>query len=158
MNNEYFEIELPGIKLYNGLERLQIKKITPFIHKKLLSLYSSEANVSALMDFINDLIINFDLNEMYLDDLSYMLYQIRLTCYKMIPLEIEMECPECGEKTKVLLDTSALEIKECFELPTIKLENFGEVPLRYRKVNDDIKIDRLLVDRQLDKEDPSIVL
>lgn len=153
-NQEYFEIELPGLKLYNGLDRLQIKKITPFIHKKILSLASLEAESEKYIDLINELILNYDLKELYLDDLSYILYQIRLTSYNMVPITFRITCPYCNEVTKVTLDPASLEITEKDSFPTIALENFGEKTIRYRKIKDDYVIDKFLKEKGLNNEDP----
>ena len=153
-NQEYFEIELPGLKLYKDLDRLQIKKITPFIHKKILSLANVEAEPSKFIELINELILNYDLNEIYLDDLSYILYQIRLTCYKMVPITFNVTCPHCETVTKVTLDPGALDIIEKDQFPTVELENFGEQKIRYRKVKDDFIIDKFLKEKGYDKDDP----
>lgn len=153
-NQEYFEIEIPGLKLYDNLDYLRIKKITPFIHKRILSLASVEADVNKFLDLLNELVLNFDLNELNLDDLSYILYQLRLTCYNMIPIELMFKCPECGKEQKVKLDPSKLDIIEKSEYPTVSLEKFGNVKIRYRKIKDDKTIDTFLKSKQLDKNDP----
>lgn len=153
-NQEYFEIELPGLKLYEGLDSLQIKKITPFIHKRILSLANIEADPLKFLDVLNDLIINYDLNELNLDELSYILYQIRLTCYSMIPVELRFKCPHCSQDNKVILDASSLDIIEQDTYPEVNLENFGKVQLRYRKIKDDRRVDEFLKAKNLDKDDP----
>lgn len=154
LNQEYFEIELPGLKLYNGLDNLRIKKITPFIHKRILSLATIEADPSKFLDLLNELIINYDLNDINLDDLSYILYQIRVTCYNMVPIELRFKCPHCEKENKVILDASALDIIERDSYPTVNLENFGEKQLRYRKIKDDKTVESFLTSKGLDKDDP----
>ena len=94
-NQEYFEIEIPGLKLYDNLDFLQIKKITPFIHKRILSLANVEADPSKFLDLLNELILNYDINDLNLDDLSYILYQIRLTCYSIFDCCLYFSCYCC---------------------------------------------------------------
>ena len=154
INQEYFEIELPGLKLYNNLDYLKVKKITPFIHKRILSLANVEADPNKFIDLLNELILNYDLNEIYIDDLSYILYQLRLTCYNMIPIELKFKCPYCGVEQKIKLDASTLNIKEQDKFPTISLEKFGDVQIRYRKIKDDKIIENFLTNKNLDKNDP----
>ena len=153
-NQEYFEIELPGLKLYDGLTSLKIKKITPFIHKRILSLANLEADASKFIDLLNELVLNYDINELNIDDLSYILYQIRLTCYSMIPIELRFTCPDCKKESKIILKASELEIKEQDKYPTIELENFGSVTMRYRKIKDDKIVEKFLKNKNLDKDDP----
>ncbi len=153
-NQEYFEIELPGLKLYDNLESLKIRKITPFIHKKILSLANIDADPIKFLDVLNELVLNYDLGEINLDDLSYILYQIRLTCYSMIPIELRFKCPHCEKENKVILNASALDIKEQDSFPTVDLENFEPIHLRYRKIKDDKIMEKFLSDKNLDKNDP----
>ena len=153
-NQEYFEIEIPGLKLYDNLDFLQIKKITPFIHKRILSLANVEADPSKFLDLLNELILNYDINDLNLDDLSYILYQIRLTCYSMIPIDLRFKCPHCGIEQKITLNASQLDIIEQDHYPTISLENFGDVQMRYRKIKDDKVVEQFLKNKKIDKDDP----
>lgn len=167
MAQEFYNIEVPGQHLYDLKEPIQIRKITPIEQKQLVSLLAKisddsnstdDINNSKLMiQYINKLITGIDPMELYWPDYYFLLYQMRLVTYKMFPLEGYFECPECGNKQKVTIDISKLDILEVPEIYTkdkkVFLENFGEVPFRFKKVKDDLTANEFMKAKNLDLND-----
>ncbi len=157
---EYYNTRVPGEALYDLVEPIQIRKITPIEQKRFLSLLNNEATNEELIKFINQLIIGVDPTKLYWPDYYYILYQLRLTSYKMIPLNMHFKCPECGEHNKIEIDITKLKVDDIPETYTrdtkINLENFGEVPIRYKQVGDDIACDMFMKQRRLDEKDDNL--
>ena len=166
---EYYNTRVPGEALYDLVEPIQIRKITPIEQKRFLSLLNNEATNEELIKLvtekankwlINQLIIGVDPTKLYWPDYYYILYQLRLTSYKMIPLNMHFKCPECGEHNKIEIDITKLKVDDIPETYTrdskINLENFGEVPIRYKQVGDDIACDMFMKQRRLDEKDDNL--
>ena len=74
----------------------------------------------------------------------------------MIPLNMRFKCPECGEHNKIEINIANLKVDDVPETYTrdskINLENFGEVPIRYKQVGDDITCDIFMKQHRLDEK------
>lgn len=159
---ETYPVELPGKILYPEDAKFFIKKITPFEQKKFYSDMVVADTISernkVVIDLIKRLVIceNYSVDNLYVQDYIFLLYQIRAVTYKMFPIKIYTDCEECGERYGTPIDVTKLDIETLEEkntVKTIKLENFGEVPFRYKQLSDDLLIDKLLKQSDLDPED-----
>lgn len=163
IQQEYYEIELPGKKNYNSDVKIEIKKITPFDQKKFYSNMSNANNdekIIVLKDFIKGLTkcTNIEFEDIYYPDYIYIMYQIREATYKLFPIKFTYICPDCGEKQLLELKLDSLEINS-LDNPlkkTINLENYGEVSIRYKKTKDDIIIGDFLTKIGENKNDLSM--
>lgn len=159
MTPEYYKVSVPGENLYDLVEPIQIRKITPIEQKRLVGILIDEDNnhTKEIVGFINGLIKGIDPYELYWPDYYFLLYQMRLVTYKMFPIEFIITCPHCGEKQTVQLDVQSLqidEVPECYKKDSkIFLENFGEVPFRYKKVKDDIIVSDFMKAHKIKEED-----
>ena len=159
MTPEYYTVNVPGEHLYDLSEPIQVRKITPIEQKRLVSILINDDkdHTKEVTGFINNLIKGIDPNELYWPDYYFLLYQMRLVTYKMFPLEFIIKCPYCGEKQTVTIDITNLDIDEVPEFYTkdkkVFLENFGEVPFRYKKVKDDIMVLDFIKAHNIDEED-----
>lgn len=157
---EYYNIDLPGKDLYPEGVKVEIKKITPFEQKKFFSLMSNaeEADMSKiLVNFLKSLVRceGVEFEDLYYNDLQFILYQVRAVTYKLFPLKIYTNCEHCGEKISVPVDVTKLEITGAPEglTKTILLDNHGEVPIRPKKIKDDVAIDNFLKSQGLEVTD-----
>lgn len=163
MSVEYYEVHVPGEKLYDLSETIKIRKITPIEQKRLLTLIGGDDTTTKdLVQFINQLIVGIDPNELYWPDYYYLLYNMRVVTYNKYPLEAKFKCPQCGNIEKITINIAELEnipvSDRLLNNPTIELENFGTVPIRYKKVKDDIVIDDFISKQKLDDQDVNIRL
>lgn len=159
---ETYKIELPGKILYPSDAAFSVKKITPFEQKKFYSDMSVaetlEERNTAVRDLIKRLVIceNYDLDNIYMPDFSFILYQIRAVTYKMFPLKVYTDCEGCGRKYSTPIEVTDLSIETLEEdkvVKEIELENFGAVPFRYKQIGDDATIERLVKKANMDSED-----
>ena len=163
MTPEYYKVNVPGEHLYDLEDGIQVRKITPIEQKRLVSILirDEKDHTIEIIRFINTLIKGIDPNELYWPDYYYLLYQMRLVTYKMFPIEFVCECPDCGEKQKVQLDVPQLEIDEVPDTykknTKLYLENFGEVPFRYKKVKDDIMIAEFMKAHNIAEDDIAMI-
>ena len=162
MNQETYKIELPGKLLYPENATFSVKKITPFEQKKFYSDMSVaetlEERNTAVREVLKRLVIceNYSLDNIYMQDYSFILYQIRAVTYKMFPLKVYVDCEECKQKYGTEIDVTQLDIETLDADKVVKeveLENFGVVPFRYKQIGDDVVIDRLLRESGMNQED-----
>lgn len=158
MTQEYYTVNVPGEELYDLQEPIQVRKITPIEQKKLVSLMGRENTTNReIIGFINTLIKGIDPMQLYWPDYYFILYQMRLITYKMFPLEGTFLCDKCEHEQKVQIDITQLPIDEVpgtyTKNSTVYLENFGDVPFRYKKVIDDITVEDFMKRKGLDKND-----
>jgi hypothetical protein len=151
MNQEFYEVHVPGERLYPEGTTIKIKKVTPFEQKRFFSLMSTaeeHETSKVLINFLRGLVtcdgISFD--DLYFFDLQYLLYQIRAVTYKLFPLKVYTNCDQCGEKLSITIEPTELEIVELPEVvqKTVLLDNHGEIPIRPKKLKDDAVIDDFL--------------
>lgn len=158
---EYYEVHVPGEQLYNLPETLKVRKITPIEQKRLLTLIGGDDTTSKdLLQYINQLITGIDPYELYWPDYYYLLYNMRVVTYNKYPLEAKFTCPKCGNVEKVKINIGELETtpvsEELLKGATVELENFGSVPVRYKKVKDDVLIEDFIKKESLDADDVNI--
>ena len=151
MNPEYYEVHVPGEKLYPEGTTIKVKKVTPFEQKRFFSLMSmaeEHETSKVLLDFLRGLVIceGVSFDDLYFFDLQYLLYQIRAVTYKLFPLKVYTNCDQCGEKISITIEPTELEIIELPEVvqKTVLLDNHGEIPVRPKKLKDDAVIDSFL--------------
>lgn len=151
MNPEYYEVHVPGEKLYPEGTTIKVKKVTPFEQKRFFSLMSTaeeHETSKVLLNFLRGLIVceGVSFDDLYFFDLQYLLYQIRAVTYKLFPLKVYTNCDQCGEKISITIEPTELEIIELPEVvqKTVLLDNHGEIPIRPKKLKDDATIDSFL--------------
>lgn len=151
MNPEYYDVHVPGEKLYPEGTTIKVKKVTPFEQKRFFSLMSmaeEHETSKVLLDFLRGLVIceGVSFDDLYFFDLQYLLYQIRAVTYKLFPLKVYTNCDQCGEKISITIEPTELEIIELPEVvqKTVLLDNHGEIPIRPKKLKDDAVIDGFL--------------
>lgn len=158
---EYKATDIPGQSLYDKQFGVQIRAVTPIEQKLILSLSQKEQKTST--DYLNFLkkLIQIDnpevtLEDLYWFDVQYLLYRIRHTTYSKYPLKLGFRCSECGESFTHTLDIGKLDIitPDDIEMAkTVTLDNLGELPIRCKKVKDDIIIEDFIRKHKLDIED-----
>lgn len=174
MAHEYYAIDLPGKILYKKQFNVKVRRITPLEQRYIISLHQKEQVTSKeYIDFVKKL-IEFDnpemtFEELFWNDVRYILYRIRFTTYSKHPIKLVFPCQTTNEETKEVcdekiyetLDLSGLEIHTPDDVKdyayTITLENLGETPIRPKTIADDVEIEKLCAKKDLDKNDPSIV-
>lgn len=151
MNPEYYDVHVPGEKLYPEGTTIKVKKVTPFEQKRFFSLMSmaeEHETSKVLLDFLRGLVVceGVSFDDLYFFDLQYLLYQIRAVTYKLFPLKVYTNCDQCGEKISITIEPTELEIVELPEVvqKTVLLDNHGEIPIRPKKLKDDAVIDGFL--------------
>lgn len=151
MNQEFYEVHVPGERLYPEGTTIKVKKVTPFEQKRFFSLMSTaeeHETSKVLLDFLRGLVVceGVSFDELYFFDLQYLLYQIRAVTYKLFPLKVYTNCDQCGEKLSITIEPTELEIIELPEViqKTVLLDNHGEIPIRPKKLKDDTVIDGFL--------------
>lgn len=151
MNQEFYEVHVPGERLYPEGTTIKVKKVTPFEQKRFFSLMSTaeeHETSKVLLDFLRGLVVceGVSFDELYFFDLQYLLYQIRAVTYKLFPLKVYTNCDQCGEKLSITIEPTELEIIELPEViqKTVLLDNHGEIPIRPKKLKDDMVIDGFL--------------
>lgn len=151
MNPEYYDVHVPGEKLYPEGTTIKVKKVTPFEQKRFFSLMSmaeEHETSKVLLDFLRGLVVceGVSFDDLYFFDLQYLLYQIRAVTYKLFPLKVYTNCDQCGEKISITIEPTELEIIELPEVvqKTVLLDNHGEIPIRPKKLKDDAVIDGFL--------------
>lgn len=160
IQSEYYTVDLPGKVNYSPDVKIEVKKITPFEQKKF---YSQMMNVDTIEEqdkivknFVKDLVKceNIRFEDIYYPDYIFLLYQIREVTYKLFPLKYYYDCPECGQRQSAEIKISELQIESLDDKlpPLITLENFGEVPIRFKTINDDNRVSEFL---KKINEDPS---
>ena len=157
---EYYEVELPGKINYAPDVKVEVKKITPFEQKKFYSQMSNvetiEEQDKVVKNFVRGLVkcTNIEFEDLFYPDYIFLLYQIREVTYKLFPLKYYYNCPECGERQSVEIRITDLEIESLDDkLPEyVKLENLGEVPIRFKTIKDDDIVTNFLKQQG---EDPS---
>jgi hypothetical protein len=158
MNQEMYSIDLPGKLLYTIPFNVNIRKINVIEQKYILSLTQKEQLTSD--EFVKALsrIITFDnpemnINELYWNDLIYILYQIHLTSFKNFPIRLIYDCDKCKERNKHSLKIEDLDISEPNLNRTIVFENGKEILLDYKKVKDDHIIEKTMKRMNIDQTD-----
>lgn len=151
MNQEFYEVHVPGERLYPEGTTIKVKKVTPFEQKRFFSLMSTaeeHETSKVLLDFLRGLVVceGVSFDDLYFFDLQYLLYQIRAVTYKLFPLKVYTNCDQCGEKLSITIEPTELEIIELPEViqKTVLLDNHGEIPIRPKKLKDDAVIDVFL--------------
>lgn len=151
MNQEFYEVHVPGERLYPEGTTIKVKKVTPFEQKRFFSLMSTaeeHETSKVLLDFLRGLVVceGVSFDDLYFFDLQYLLYQIRAVTYKLFPLKVYTNCDQCGEKLSITIEPTELEIIELPEViqKTVLLDNHGEIPIRPKKLKDDAVIDGFL--------------
>jgi len=155
-------IDLPGKSAYTKEFSVSLRAITPVEVKYIISLANKQQKDNKdYINFLKRLVIfsnpEMTFEELYWFDVQYILYRIRFLTYTRYPLKLNFDCSECGEKIKVELDMSSLNILEPTDIEgrtdTITLDNLGEVHIRNKIMRDDLEIDEIIRKLHLD-DDP----
>jgi len=161
VQEEYYNVELPGKKNYDPNIKIEIKKITPFEQKKfysqMVAAQNEEEQDKVVKNFIKSLVrcegIAFE--DIFYPDYIFLLYQIREVTYKLFPLKYHYTCSECGQKQSVEIKIDTLQIESLDEKlkDVVELDNFGEVAIRFKVIKDDDIVTEFLKRRGEDPED-----
>lgn len=149
---EYYDVDLPGKLNYPQNVKVSVKKITPFEQKKfysqMVNAQNEEEQDKVVRDFIKGLVKceNITFEELYYPDYTFLLYQIREVTYKLFPLKYYFTCPDCGQKQSVEIKINDLQIETLDEKmkDTVELDNFGEVAIRFKTIQDDETVTKFL--------------
>lgn len=161
IQEEYYEIELPGKLNYSPDVKVEVKKITPFEQKKfysqMVNAADEEAQDKVFLNFVKSLVktTGIEFEDLYYPDYIFIIYQIREVTYKLFPLKFYYTCEDCGQKQSVEIKINELMIETLDEKikDTIELDNFGEVAIRFKRIKDDNIVTDFLKSKNEDPTD-----